>query len=62
MFGTVIHEGKYMDEYLKKLGADAPKFTDEEMKTIASPMDFMGLNIYQPAYVRADSGPRDMRW
>ena len=58
MFGTVIHEGKYMDEYLKELGADAPKFTDEEMKTIASPIDFMGLNIYQPAYVRADSGPR----
>ena len=58
MFGTVIHEGKYMDEYLKWLGADAPKFTDEEMKVIGSPLDFLGLNIYQPTYVRADSGPR----
>jgi beta-glucosidase len=58
MFGTVIHEGKYMDEYLKELGADAPKFTDEEMKSIGSPLDFVGLNIYQPTYVRADRGPR----
>lgn len=58
MFGTVIHEGKYMDEYLKELGGDAPKFTDEEMKSIGSPLDFVGLNIYQPTYVRADSGPR----
>jgi beta-glucosidase len=58
MFGTVIHEGKYMDEYLQWLGADAPKFTDEEMKAIGSPLDFLGLNIYQPTYVRADSGPR----
>ena len=58
MFGTVIHEGKYMDEYLQQLGADAPKFTDQEMKTIGSPLDFLGLNIYQPSYVRAASGPR----
>lgn len=51
---TVIQEGRYTDLYLKRLGADAPKFTAEEMKTISSPMDFTGINIYQPTYVRAD--------
>jgi beta-glucosidase len=57
MFGNVIHEGKYTDAYLKKLGADAPKFTAEELRTISAPLDFLGLNIYQPTYVRADDGP-----
>jgi beta-glucosidase len=51
---TVIREGRYTDAYLRRLGADTPKFTPEEMKTIASPLDFIGLNIYQPTYVRAD--------
>jgi beta-glucosidase len=50
---TVIMEGKYTDAYLKKLGADAPKFTPEELKIISSPIDFVGLNIYRPSYVRA---------
>ena len=54
MFMTVIQEGRYADLYLQRLGADAPHFTPEEMKTIAAPMDFVGLNIYQPTYVRAD--------
>jgi beta-glucosidase len=58
MFGTVIHEGKYMEEYLQWLGPDAPKFTAEELKVIGAPLDFLGLNIYQPTYVRADSGAR----
>jgi beta-glucosidase len=51
---TVIREGRYTDAYLRRLGADAPKFTPEEMKIISSPLDFVGLNIYQPTYVRAD--------
>jgi beta-glucosidase len=55
MFGTVIREGKYTDAYLKGLGVDAPKFTEEEMKVIGSPLDFTGLNIYTAAFVRADA-------
>jgi len=55
---TVIAEGRYTDLYLKTLGADAPKFTSEELKTIATPMDFVGLNIYQPEYVRADDSEK----
>jgi beta-glucosidase len=54
---TVIQEGKYTDLYLSSAGADAPKFTAEELKTISSPLDFVGINIYTPTYVRADSSP-----
>lgn len=43
---TAMAEGKYTDAFLANLGADAPKFTDEELKTIGSPIDFMGVNNY----------------
>ena len=52
---TVIKEGKYTDAYLESAGADAPKFTPEDLKIISSPLDFVGINIYTPQYVRADS-------
>jgi beta-glucosidase len=55
---TVIQEGRYTDLYLKRLGADAPRFTAEEMDIIRTPMDFVGLNIYQPTYVRADDSEK----
>jgi len=54
MYMTVIQEGRYTDAYLKRLGTAAPKFTAEELKTIASPLDFTGLNVYTAAYVRVD--------
>jgi beta-glucosidase len=51
---TVIMEGKYTDAFLKKAGANAPRFTAEELKIISSPLDFCGINIYNPeCYVRA---------
>jgi beta-glucosidase len=50
---TVILEGRYTDLYLKGLGPDAPKCTDEQMKIISTPLDFIGLNIYDPLWVRA---------
>jgi len=54
---TVIQEGKYTDAYLARAGADAPKFTPEDLKIISSPLDFVGINIYTPIYVRADDSP-----
>jgi len=54
---TVIMEGKYTDAYVARMGADAPKITPEDLKIISSPMDFVGTNIYQPTFVRADAGP-----
>ncbi|MHB1699365.1 MAG: GH1 family beta-glucosidase [Acidobacteriaceae bacterium] len=58
MFLTVIMEGRYTDAYLERLGAAAPKFAPEDMKAIGSPLDFIGLNIYEPTYVRADGSQK----
>ena len=56
---TVMLEGSYTDAYLEAAGADAPKFTPEDLKVIASPVDFVGINVYMPNwYVRAiDEAP-----
>ena len=40
---TVILEGRYTDHYLETLGPDAPKFTPDELRTIATPLDFLGI-------------------
>jgi beta-glucosidase len=58
-FLGVILEGKYTDGFLAYAGKNAPKFTDDELKIIASPNDFVGLNIYAPQYyvVASDSAP-----
>ncbi|MDE3105004.1 MAG: beta-glucosidase [Acidobacteriota bacterium] len=50
---TVVMEGRYTDLYLESLGADAPKYTAEEMRTIGTPLDFIGLNVYNPVFARA---------
>src|SRR5579871_1833767 len=56
-FLTAVLEGKYTDRYLSSAGNDAPRFTPEEMKVIGSPLDFVGLNIYTPTYIRAADTP-----
>jgi len=53
---TVIMEGKYTDAYIARMGADAPKVAANDLKIISSPLDFVGTNIYQPTFVRADAG------
>ena len=58
MFLTVVQEGRYTDLYLKRLGENAPQFTPEEMTIIKSPMDFLGINIYQPTYIREDDSEK----
>jgi beta-glucosidase len=47
---TVMLEGKYTDDYLKQTGNDAP---------IASPLDFVGINVYKPAFyaLASDQAP-----
>jgi len=55
---TVILEGRYTDAFLASAGAAAPKFTPEDLKVISSPLDFIGINVYVPKYVRAiDAAP-----
>ncbi|SEF65307.1 beta-glucosidase [Bryocella elongata] len=56
-FLTAIFEGRYTERYLAQLGGSAPKFTDAEMKAISSPLDFVGLNIYNPMYIKAADTP-----
>ena len=59
---TVMLEGKYTDAYLAAAGKDAPKFTEEELKIISSPVDFIGINVYRPtAYVVASEAPSGFR-
>jgi beta-glucosidase len=47
-FLGVVLDGKYTEGFLAYAGADAPKFTAEELKIISEPNDFVGLNIYAP--------------
>src|SRR5262249_3177893 len=55
---TVMLEGRYTDAFLSFAGADAPEFTPEDLKLISSPLDFVGINVYVPKYVRAiDAAP-----
>jgi beta-glucosidase len=55
MYLTAMLEGRYTDFYLKRMGSSAPVFTAEEMHTIGSKLDFIGINLYQPNYVRPDA-------
>ncbi len=52
---TPMHEAAYPEEWLEEQEFDAPDFTDDDMKIIATPNDFIGINIYNPTYVRADT-------
>jgi beta-glucosidase len=61
-FMTVMLEGRYTDEYLASAGGESPTFTDDELKTIASPLDFVGINVYRPAfYVEPSDEPPGYR-
>jgi beta-glucosidase len=53
-FVSTVLEGRYPDEYLEREGANAPKVEAGDLKAIGSPLDFVGLNVYQPEYARAD--------
>jgi len=57
-FLTAVLEGRYLDVYLEKEGADAPKVQPGDMEAIGSPLDFVGLNVYGTGYVRADGSSR----
>jgi beta-glucosidase len=57
-FLTTLMEGKYPDFYLEREGANAPNVEPGDMQAIGSPLDFVGLNVYDPDYVRADGSAR----
>ena len=45
-FNDPVFLGKYPEEGLKKFAEYLPEITDEDMKLISQPLDFMGQNIY----------------
>jgi beta-glucosidase len=53
-FLTAVLEGKYTEGYLEREGANAPRIAAGDMKAIGSSIDFLGLNVYAPYYVRAN--------
>ena len=57
-FLTAVLEGAYPASYLEREGANAPRVEPGDMKAIGSSLDFVGLNVYTPKYVRADGSAR----
>jgi len=53
--------GHYPEDGLKFFGKDAPTPHPGDLETMAQPLDFCGVNIYQGQYVRAsDNGPEEV--
>jgi beta-glucosidase len=53
-FLTVMLEGRYTEAYLAAEGENAPTFTEDDLRIIASPLDFVGINVYlAAAYAQA---------
>ncbi len=48
--------GRYPADGIKQFGKDMPRIGPNDMKTIAQPLDFLGVNIYQSPVVRAGKG------
>ena len=57
-FLTTILDGKYPESYLAEEGANAPKVEPGDMEAIGSRLDFVGLNTYNPSYVKAADSPK----
>ena len=53
-----IYRGSYSQEYLKRVGADAPVVRPGDFELISAPTDFLGINIYAGFFVRACPGLR----
>jgi len=61
-FFVPMLEGRYDAAYLMSAGKNAPKFTDEQMKIIGAPLDFVGINVYMPTLlVMASDQPAGYR-
>jgi len=51
-----IYEGRYSAAYLRRCGKDRPIVKKGDMELISQPTDFLGMNIYTGAFVRAGRG------
>jgi beta-glucosidase len=57
-FLTAVMEGRYLDTYLNAAGANAPVVMEGDMKLIAAPLDFVGINLYTGQYVQANESTK----
>jgi len=48
-----IYGGGYSAAYLRRCGADAPRVAPGDFDLISAPTDFLGVNLYTGAFVRA---------
>ena len=55
-----LFHGRYPQDIVEYLGADAPQMAPGDLATIAQAMDFLGLNYYSRAVVSA-KGPWDVK-
>ncbi len=55
-FFDPLFRGAYPPDVLESYAADAPPVLDGDLATIATPVDFVGLNNYSRQLVRADPG------
>lgn len=53
-FSDPVFLGKYPAEGLKQFAEYLPAITEEDMKLISQPIDFMGQNIYNGYMIKAD--------
>jgi beta-glucosidase len=53
-----LFHGRYPQDVLEFLGADAPQVLADDMAQIATPMDFLGLNYYSRSVASADGSWR----
>jgi len=53
-----IYKGGYSEEYLKRVGKDAPAVEPGDFALISAPTDFLGVNLYTGFFVRAKAGAR----
>ena len=60
-FSDPVCLGHYPEDALRTWGGAMPKFSQAELKTIAQPIDFYGVNIYQGDPVRAGDDGKPAR-
>ena len=53
-----IYTGRYSADHKKRMGKDMPVVQKGDLGLISLPTDFLGLNIYTGAFVRAAKGKR----
>jgi beta-glucosidase len=53
-----IYRGRYADQYLARIGDDAPRVRAGDFALISAPTDFLGINLYTGPFVRAGAGAK----